>query len=216
VHRWVTPEAAAGDYACRRFSIPVEMLHIVLGALQALTYESSYEALGTMTPAEAAALMQTMLDTYQTTQGDCMIEVGTVVFAMSSTLDSYYWHLADGTELLKADYPELWARIDGDAVWETDATHFILPDLIERFALGTSANIGDSGGEETHTLTTAEMPAHTHTYVESDIAASIVLGVLEGFENDAEITVNTGSTGGGDPHNNMPPYQKLFPYVRVR
>src|SRR4051794_2003591 len=43
-------------------------------------------------------------------------------------------------------------------------TTFALPDVRGRVAIGISATHaqGSAGGEETHTLTVAEMPAHTH------------------------------------------------------
>ena len=54
---------------------------------------------------------------------------------------------------------------------QDDDEHFNLPDMRGRVALGygsgiglTVRNMGDDGGEETHTLTTAEMPTHNHGY----------------------------------------------------
>lgn len=71
--------------------------------------------------------------------------------------------------------------------------------------------IGGNGGEELHTLTVPEIPEHSHS------VQSIILEVTSpaGPPNARYIAgpnVQTGNTGGGLPHNNMPPYA-LSPYV---
>ena len=59
--------------------------------------------------------------------------------------------------------PEGWHICDG-----TEGT----PDLQGKFILGssTSHEVGSSGGEETHTLTTDEMPSHTHSVNTSNLS----------------------------------------------
>ena len=76
--------------------------------------------------------------------------------------------------------------------------------------IGAGANytIGDTGGEETHTLTVAEMPSHTHHDGTSDsvsfagTAGTNIAQVLF----DATLGRATTATGGGQAHNNMQPY----------
>ena len=59
--------------------------------------------------------------------------------------------------------PEGWHICDG-----TEGT----PDLQGKFILGSSASheVGSSGGEETHVLTTDEMPSHTHSVNTSNLS----------------------------------------------
>ncbi len=75
----------------------------------------------------------------------------------------------------------------------------------------------EMGGEATHTLTVDEMPSHTH-YERLEWSNTAGWGVT-GTGPNANAVVDqgsvTGSTGGGKPHNNMPPYLVVFMWERV-
>lgn len=73
-------------------------------------------------------------------------------------------------------------------------------------AYGTShTTLGATGGESTHTLTTGEMPSHTHEVQASN--QKVGTGNLNGFGNSGTGAVlTTDPTGSGLPHNNLPPY----------
>ena len=76
--------------------------------------------------------------------------------------------------------------------------------------------VEETGGAKTHTLTEAEMPAHTHTYQEPAAPTPVI---PSGFgEVDAIIArsaQNTGSTGGGAAHNNLQPYIVVHMWLRT-
>ena len=101
-----------------------------------------------------------------------------------------------------ATIPMGWTLCDG-----TGST----PDLRDRFIYGTSTaeDPGATGGESMHTLTTAEMPAHTHTYNRgSNSGVGGVVGGGGAFFYTYS-SPQTSSTGSGVAHENKPPYYKL-------
>ena len=85
-----------------------------------------------------------------------------------------------------------------------------------RVLIGCNATYpaGSTGGEFNHTLTIDEMPAHTHTTTRYSGKAHNTRG------NDYRLwyedrTVNTGSTGGSQAHNNMQPYLAVYMWQRI-
>lgn len=134
------------------------------------------------------------------------------------------WLLCDGTSYLQATYPILFGII-GTTYGSADGTHFNVPDMRGRspIGVGTGTGGGTSGtgvptggsaltavaratwkGEETHTLTTPEMPAHTHTLTQNTTSNG-----GSGFDGlysaTPSVVATTSSTGGGGAHNTIQP-----------
>ena len=97
-----------------------------------------------------------------------------------------------------------------------------------RFLLGMSGSYpaGSTGGEAKHTLTTSEMPSHKHAATRARDADDIpdnyggsgaAYGFVAGDSNkgNAGYVYNTSATGGGQSHNNMPPYLAVYIWKRT-
>lgn len=76
-----------------------------------------------------------------------------------------------------------------------------------------------TGGEKEHTLTVDEMPSHTHAqYVTSDNVSGG--GIRVDYTKDGASLpylqgINTGSSGGNQPHNNIQPYITCYMWKRT-
>ena len=87
--------------------------------------------------------------------------------------------------------PEGWVRCDGTEVWydNKNLKKHTTPDLRGRFLLGsgqgpnlTARVLNATGGSETHTLTTDQLPGHTHT------GKTGIKGLDGKYENDGSHT----------------------------
>ena len=89
----------------------------------------------------------------------------------------------------------------------------------DRFLLsaGDTYSAGSTGGSATHTLTVDEIPSHTHNIYNDNSGGydlqvySAVAGVKKGYPSN----IVTMATGGGQPHNNMPPYLTVYVWKRT-
>ncbi|WP_201987490.1 phage tail protein [Hymenobacter rubidus] len=83
------------------------------------------------------------------------------------------WALCNG-QLLSISQNQALFSILGTTFGGNGQTNFALPDMRGRNPRGVGAGytLGQSGGSESHTLTNAELPAHTHGYQVSNAAAT--------------------------------------------
>jgi len=131
------------------------------------------------------------------------------------------WLLCDGTTGLSTttnpEYTKLFAII-GTTYGGAGATDFDVPDLRGRVPIGldasfvnvttpTAGSLGETAaGEEDHTLTGSESPAHTHDTIGTSVhsVGTTRPSFSVGGSDDSDYP--TDSFGGGNAHNNMQPY----------
>lgn len=154
------------------------------------------------------------------------ISGGTPIGAVTSFAGSSApsgWILCYGQAVSRTTYAKLFTVISTTYGVGDGSTTFNLPDIRGRVVAGkddmggTSANrltdqtggvdgdtLGDTGGAETHTLTTAQLAAHTHTVVSEQTGSPGTSGGLLNADASTD-SVISGSTGGGGAHNNVQP-----------
>jgi len=71
------------------------------------------------------------------------------------------WLLCDGASVATATYADLHTAIG--YVYGGAGANFNLPNLVNRFVRGQSTQTAATGGADSLTLSTAQMPTHTHT-----------------------------------------------------
>lgn len=112
----------------------------------------------------------------------------------------------DGTSLNKNEYPELFGVIG--YTWGGSGDNFNVPDKRGNVTAGVNAShaLASEVGEETHTMTESELVPHTHSLKMNiqPIGGELPLPV-HGYS--AVATLQTNSTGGGNPFNVMQPTQ---------
>jgi microcystin-dependent protein len=88
--------------------------------------------------------------------------------------------------------------------------------LVGKASSGTFDTLAATGGAETHTLTTAEIPSHTHTMEGNpDNDAGAGVPDVNTKSGSIEKTNTTTATGGGGAHNNLQPYVVVYMWKRT-
>ena len=135
------------------------------------------------------------------------IPVGaTMTWHMASPPDR--WLLCNGAQVLQADYPELfalWEDIHGAA----DAGYFRLLNMTEKSPFGHSGLLALNAvaGSLTHSLTLAEIPAHTHGLPRADgVAGGAIPRLSAANQGLSAATIPiSNSAGSGNAHNILHP-----------
>jgi microcystin-dependent protein len=142
------------------------------------------------------------------------------------------WALCNG-QLLPINQNQALFSLLGTTYGGNGQTNFALPNLMGKLAMdeGNGHNPGETGGTTSHTLTTAEIPMHTHSATSVSITqnANSIAGNLSSpvgnyyakntirgneFNSESNATgvslplpTNTvGNTGSTQAHTNMQPY----------
>jgi hypothetical protein len=117
---------------------------------------------------------------------DAILPVGSMVLR--------YDHINPGTL-----YPgTTWVRVYGAFPWLTDA----------------NGQIGTTGGERNVTLTVDQIPSHSHGSVYSQHAPG-TKGQAWYTTAGTSLAYGAVATGGGQAHNNMPPYIQVSAWRRT-
>jgi hypothetical protein len=129
---------------------------------------------------------------------------------------------------VSTNLPVGWVECNGQTLSDTNSplNGQVIPDLnaaatgTNRFLRGASTS-GNTGGEESHQLTTAEMPAHAHGVPacwNSDpygIRSSIG-NTYERNGGNGGYTVQSYDAGSGQRHNTLPSYYTVVWIMRVK
>jgi len=111
--------------------------------------------------------------------------------------------------------------------------NFALPNMRSRVSVGSGqqAFVGQQLGSPTHTLTTSEMPAHTHALIGTSarvaatspvgnvFAANPALASQGTYGNVADAQAHPemiASAGGSQPHENRQPYLAMNPCIALQ
>lgn len=99
-------------------------------------------------------------------------------------------------------YGGTWEKIEGKFLLSSSSSH----------------TLGDTGGEETHTLSVQEMPVHVHTVPYRRDLSFNLGGSSLWITDPGTVSAyggSTGKTGGSSSHNNMPPFLVVNTWKRT-
>jgi microcystin-dependent protein len=134
------------------------------------------------------------------------------------------WALCNG-QLLPINQNQALFSLLGTTYGGDGRVNFALPDLRARVPIhvGSGHTLGERGGEQAHTLSLAELPAHTHPVVASSNGPTAATpqnnfwasntgfapyGTIADTAMSEQSLTNT-NTGGGQAHLNMQPFLVL-------
>jgi len=138
--------------------------------------------------------------------GGGALPVGTMAIWATTSAPANYL-LCQGQTLSTTTYAALFAVL-GTTFGTGGAGTFNLPDMRQKMPIGLSGsglttNLNDSGGTLSTTLTTTQLPAHTHTGTTGTESATHTHNGTTGGQSQSHYhTVNMGNnndSGGGDP-----------------
>lgn len=156
--------------------------------------------------------------------------IGEIKAYAGTTLPTGYLY-CDGTAVSRTDYADLF-NVIGTTYGNGDgSTTFNLPDLGGRVPVGLHygetefLNLGQSGGEKTHTLTVGEMPEHNHAMNNYSGGGNKnqfhTVNEFYSYHGDQSYwnynnpNVWTSKTGSNQAHNNLQPYLVVHYIIRA-
>ena len=142
------------------------------------------------------------------------------------------WLLCQGQAVSRSTYSSLFAVLGTSYGAGDGSTTFNVPNLKGRVPVGLDSGqtefdaLGESGGAKTHTLTSGEIPSHSHN-LPTTINLTAGTAASGGSGENGGVSVAQGptsgrfthpvgasadpvsNTGGGGAHNNLQPYLVL-------
>jgi microcystin-dependent protein len=133
------------------------------------------------------------------------------------------WALCNG-QLLPINQNQALFSLLGTTFGGDGRVNFALPDLKARVPIhvGNGHTLGEKGGEQAHTVSTSEMPAHTHSVNALSTTATTNLPANNTLANSTPNTIygpvqnlsalnptTISNVGGSQAHQNMQPFLTL-------
>lgn len=165
------------------------------------------------------------------------VPLGGVIDYAGSTAPTNF-ALCYGQAINRTTYATLFAIIGTTYGVGDGSTTFNVPDLRGRIAAGKddmggsaasrltattitggALTLGNSGGEETHALTTAELASHSHAglnagfLTQKNVGGSWFTGSAGGVSYETQ--ASTATSGSGTAHNNVQPALILNKIIRI-
>lgn len=184
--------------------------------------------------ATSDAVTKAHFDVAASSGGTASVPIGMVMPHMGGSVPPGFL-VCDGREVSRATYSTLFAIIGIAYGTPSSGTTFVLPDLRGRVIVGIdnmggvvagrvvaawASTFGGSGGAQSHSLSTGELPSHSHGFTDRYLASGSG-GALTGETTPAGTALNfastagvTGSQGSGNGHNNMQPSMAVAYVIR--
>ena len=195
-------------------------------------YRKSYDMEIVAQDGSGTAVLSEVSSMAQVTRGEPVFDWSNTDFRVRETLHTKDVQVdgslqVGGKSLLDMVYPvgSIYLSVSGtDPQTLFGGTWARLEDVF-LLAAGAKHASGSTGGEESHILTEAEIAPHKHAMAYSPDASAADTGFSYGIA-DGNATNSAGgrgyasnlgtfSAGGGQPHNNMPPYLAVYTWKRT-
>lgn len=176
--------------------------------------DANNQNIGTMTNLETT-VKSSLVGAINEVNGKIPTSVAGIIQAYAGSVAPTGYLICDGSAVSRTTYANLFTAIGTTYGDGNGTTTFNLPNLKGKVIVGLDSNdtsfnsLGTTGGTKTHTLTLNEIPSHTHQYSESvGDGWKYGDGDRQNVRNNSQSS-QTGSAGGGQPHNNLQPYITL-------
>jgi microcystin-dependent protein len=205
---WDTPAELSGDVTTSGgFSTTLSATGVSAGTYTSVTVDTKGRVTGGTNPTLATVPSGTLID-----------------FAGTSAPTGYL--ACDGSAVSRTTYSALFAVISTTWGAGDGSTTFNLPDFRRRASVGSGGSgtgtlgnaVGNTGGAETHTLSTTEMPSHTHNVAGKFRTATVTANSGRFEQGDASVgnsDVTSGSAGSGSSHNNIQPSAVVLKCIKT-